>query len=294
MAPPNFCFPLEKNGKNSGTSLPSQPRSAQLSGHLATSSGQFSSLTSRNENLHKSKYIYTLCGWYSIQYGMLYIVYRKPLGDIHKADETVSARGVAELGSWCCCCWSSGWWPFIINSCTLCRLQWPKLQLWQPQKGFAGAPTKRQRRMVEEGRQPRCGWIPGTFIKCLTRLNVLQRMTENGRQRRWGAEKDVKNVKYLTTWWTCQHTKPNEAWPTKPSRGGRIPSEFPSEVETRWLVNSGKLSAIQLRLSYTKCAATAIHPSIYPASQPVIHWAVLVYAHCIATWHNCKQQTRQQ
>lgn len=76
MAPPNFCFPLEKNGKNSGTSLPSQPRSAQLSGHLATSSGQFSSLTSRNENLHKSKYIYTLCGWYSIRYGMVWYIYK--------------------------------------------------------------------------------------------------------------------------------------------------------------------------------------------------------------------------
>lgn len=56
-------------------------------------------------------------------YGMVCYIYRKPLGDIDKADETVSARGVAELGSWWCCCWSWGWWPFIINSGTLCRLQ---------------------------------------------------------------------------------------------------------------------------------------------------------------------------
>lgn len=61
----------------------------------------------------------------------------------------------------------------------------------------------------------------------------------------------------------------------EPRQAGERGSEFQanslSEVETRWLVNSGKLSAIQLRLSYTKCAATASHPSIHPNSQPVIH-----------------------
>lgn len=39
-----------------------------------------------------------------------------------------------------------------------------------------------------------------TFIKCLTRLNVLRRENDREREREGGsAEKDVKNVKYLTT-----------------------------------------------------------------------------------------------
>lgn len=132
-------------------------------------------------------------------------------------------------------------------------------------KRFSGAPTKRQRRMKDgEGRKKEGSLVADVHKMFNTIKRAAQRKWQKEREREVrSAEKDVKNVKYLTTWWTCQHTKPNEAWPTKTSE---FQANSPSEVETRWLVNSGKLSAIQLRLSYTKCAATAIHPSIHPSS----------------------------
>lgn len=205
---------------------------------------------------------------------------------------------------------SLAWWPFIINSCTLCRLQWPKLQLWQPQKGFLVHQQKGCNSARLEEKATTLRMDPGYVHKMFNTIKRAAAAAENGRQRDkarhvWerergrDAEKDVKNVKYLTTWWTWPTHKANETWPAS---AASEPGEFQANSKrTRnslacefWQIvsDSAPIELHQVRChihpSSQPASQPSLKPSIHPARQAVIHRAVLANAHCIATWHNCK------